>query len=172
MHILKSKEEFMFSTQLFILCPKWYQQHSWHAEGVYSSNIIMEERSCMLWHYSGELRSWGWRCPWVWSSMCPPVLLILAWRHRISLCADPVVFTRGNEDMGLWMVEPDTDDRTGNPHLAIIHLNSIYQAVHVLPVHRNNTFIEHTITMHTSLDTFKLFYINKFVDHQLFEVLS
>ena len=40
-----------------------------------------------------------------------------------------------DEDMGLWMVEPDTDDHTGNPHLAIIHLNSIYQAVHLLPAH-------------------------------------
>ena len=63
-----------------------------------------------------------------------------------------------DEDMGLWMVEPDTDDRTGNPHLPIIHLNSIYRAVHLLPAHQNNTFIERTITMHTSLDTFKLFY--------------
>ena len=73
--------------------------------------------------------------------------------------------------MGLWMVKPDIDD-AGNPHLTIIHLDSIYQAIHLLPAHQNNTFIKHTITMHTSLDTFKLFYINKFVDHQSSEVLS
>ena len=68
------------------------------------------------------------------------------------------------------MVKLDTDD-TGNPHLTIIHLNSICQAIHLLPAHQNNTFIEHTIRMHTSLDAFKLFYINKFMDHQSFEVL-
>jgi hypothetical protein len=76
-----------------------------------------------------------------------------------------------DEDTGLWMVEPDTDD-SDDPHLAIIHLDSIYRAVHLLPAHRNNIFVEPTITMHTSLDNFQLFYINKFADHQSFEVLS
>jgi hypothetical protein len=74
-------------------------------------------------------------------------------------------------DTGLWMVEPDTDD-AGDPHLTVIHLDSIYRAVHLLPAHQNSTFVERTITMHSSLDTFQLFYINKFVDHQSFEVLS
>jgi hypothetical protein len=75
-----------------------------------------------------------------------------------------------DEETGLWMVEPDTDD-SGDPHLAIIHLDSIYRAVHLLPAHRNNTFVDHAITMHSSLDSFKLFYINKYADHQSFEVL-
>jgi len=76
-----------------------------------------------------------------------------------------------DEDTGFWMVEPDTDD-AGNPHLAIIHLDSIYRAVHLLPAHQNSTFVDRTITMHSSLDLFKLFYINRFADHQSFEVLS
>ena len=75
-----------------------------------------------------------------------------------------------DEDTGFWMVELDTDNN-GDPHLAIIHLYSIYRAVHLLPAHQDSTFIEHTITMHSSLNTFKLFYINNFVDYQLFEVL-
>jgi hypothetical protein len=76
-----------------------------------------------------------------------------------------------DEDTGLWMVEPDTDD-AGDPHLAIIHLDSIYRAVHLVPAHQNSTFVERTITMHSSLDIFQLFYINRFADHQSFEVLS
>ena len=75
-----------------------------------------------------------------------------------------------DEDTGLWMVEPDTYD-SGDPYLAVIHLDSIYRAVHLLPAHRNNTFVDRAITMDSSLDHFKLFYINKFVDHQSFEVL-
>ena len=75
------------------------------------------------------------------------------------------------EDTGLWMVEPGTDD-AGDPHLAVIHLDSIYRAVHLLPAHQDNTFVERTITMHSSLDMFQLFYINRFADHQSFEVLS
>ena len=76
-----------------------------------------------------------------------------------------------DEDTGLWMVKLDTDD-SGDPHLAIIHVDSIYRAVHLLPAHQNSTFVERTITMHSSLDTFQLFYINRFADHQSFEVLS
>jgi hypothetical protein len=77
-----------------------------------------------------------------------------------------------DEDTGFWMVEPDTlADDSGDPYLAIIHLDSIYRAVHLLPAHQNNTFVDRTTTMHSSLDTFELFYINKFADHQSFEVL-
>ena len=76
-----------------------------------------------------------------------------------------------DEDTGFWMVEPDSYD-TGDPHLAIIHLDSIYRAVHLLPAHRNNIFVERTVTMHTSLDNFQLFYINKFADHRSFDILS
>ena len=68
------------------------------------------------------------------------------------------------------MVKLDMDNN-GDPHLTVIHLDSIYQAVHLLPAHQDNMPIEHTITMHSSLDTYKLFYINRFVDHVSFEVL-
>ena len=76
-----------------------------------------------------------------------------------------------DDETRLWMVEPDTND-AGDPHLAIIHLDTIYRAVHLLPAHQNNTFVKRTITMHSSLDMFQLFYINRFADHQSFEVLS
>ena len=105
------------------------------------------------------------------------VFLLLSFRHENNEypCAliqwYSHVGSEPDEDTGLWMVEPDTDD-SGDPHLAIIHLDSIYRAVHLLPAHRNNAFVDRAITMHSSLDLFKLFYINKFVDHQSFEVLS
>ena len=78
-----------------------------------------------------------------------------------------------DEDTGFWMVEPDTlADDSGDPHLAIIHVDSIFRAVHLLPAHQNSTFVERTITMHSSLDMFQLFYINRFADHQSFEFLT
>ena len=61
------------------------------------------------------------------------------------------VGSKPDGDTGLWMVKPDTDD-AGNPHLAIIHLDSIYRAVHLLLAHQNSTFVKRTITMHSSLD--------------------
>lgn len=76
-----------------------------------------------------------------------------------------------DEDTGLWKIEPDTED-DGSPHLAIVHLDAIYRAVHLLPVYRTAEFISKTITMHSSLDTFKLFYVNKFADHHAFANLA
>ena len=76
-----------------------------------------------------------------------------------------------DEDTGFWMVEPDVNANTGHPHIAIIHLDSIYRAVHLIPAPRNANFIDRSITMHTSLDTFELFYVNNFVDHHAFAVL-
>ena len=77
------------------------------------------------------------------------------------------VGTQPDEDTGLWKVELDTED-DGNPHLAVIHLDAIFRAVHLMPVHHTAEFISKTITMHSSLDTFNFFYVNRFVDHHLF----
>ena len=45
-----------------------------------------------------------------------------------------------DEDTSFWTVEPDfTDD--GSPHLAIVHINSIYRAVHLLATHQDAQFI-------------------------------
>lgn len=75
-----------------------------------------------------------------------------------------------DEDTGFWKVEPDLRN-SGEPHLAIIHIHSIYRAVHLIPAYQNADLVETTTTMHSSLDTYKIFYINKFADHHAFETL-
>ena len=71
----------------------------------------------------------------------------------------------------MWMVEPDilTD---GSCLLAVIHIDTIYRAAHLMPVYRTAQFIDCSLRMHNSLDTFSLFYINKFADHNAFEIAS
>ena len=76
-----------------------------------------------------------------------------------------------HEDTGFWLVEPDVNADTGQPHITVIHINSIYQAVHLMPAPQNANFVDHSVMMHTSLVTFKLFYVNNFVDHHAFAVL-
>ena len=76
-----------------------------------------------------------------------------------------------DEDTGYWLVEPDVNPDTDQPRIAVIHVDSIFRAVHLMPAPQNANFIDRSITMHTSLDTFKLFYINNFVDHHAFAVL-
>ena len=77
--------------------------------------------------------------------------------------------TEPDEDTGLWVVEPESDD-DGNPHLAIVHVDSIYRAAHLLPVYQTNQFTSRSLTMHNTLDFFKLFYVNKFVDYHAFAI--
>ena len=105
------------------------------------------------------------------------VFLFFSFRHQDNeySCALVQWFSfvglEPHEDTGFWLVEPDVNADTGEPHIAVIHLDSIYRAVHLMPAHLNTNFIDLSITMHTSLDTFKLFYVNNFVDHHAFAVL-
>jgi len=81
------------------------------------------------------------------------------------------VGTRPNKDTGYWVVEPDIEDDSESPHVAVIHIDCILHAVHLMPVTRTARFVDRSITMHTSLDTFKLFYLNRFIDYHAFESL-
>jgi hypothetical protein len=74
-----------------------------------------------------------------------------------------------DKDTGLWVVEPDFEDDR-NPLLAVIHVDSIYRAAHLLPVFKTNQFTSRALTMHETLDTFKQFYINKYVDYHAFAI--
>jgi hypothetical protein len=70
------------------------------------------------------------------------------------------------------MVEPAFHE-DHHPYLAIIHLESIFRAAHLLPVYNNtSSFIRQSLIMHDTLNTFKVFYVNKFVDHHAFEIAS
>ena len=80
------------------------------------------------------------------------------------------VGTGPDENTGLWVVKPEFRDSDAKPHLAIIHVNTIYRAAHLLPVYRTDSYISRSLTMHDTLDTFQQFYVNKFVDHHTFEI--
>jgi hypothetical protein len=73
------------------------------------------------------------------------------------------------EDTGLWMVEPDIWE-DGRPYLAIIHIDTIFCAAHLSPVYHSSNFVKRSLTMHDTLDEFKVFYVNKFVDHHAFDI--
>jgi len=82
-----------------------------------------------------------------------------------------VIGDRLENETGLWMVEPDVYE-DGLPYLAVIHLESIFRAAHLIPAYRTSNFVRRSLTMHNTLDEFKAFYINKFVDHHAFEIAS
>jgi hypothetical protein len=72
--------------------------------------------------------------------------------------------------MGLWVVKPEFDDN-GTPDLAIIHIDTIIRAAHLIPIYEAH-YIRQSLTMHNTLDAFKGFYVNKFVDYHAFQIAS
>ena len=105
------------------------------------------------------------------------VFLFFSFKHRGTkhTCAlvqwFSIVGTVPDEETGLWMVEPDIHN-DGRAYLAVIPLQSIFRAAHLVPVYRTNDFISRSLTMHDALDEFKVFYVNKYVDHHAFEIAS
>lgn len=71
-------------------------------------------------------------------------------------------------DTGMWMVEPDVDHQ-GRRVTSVIHLDSILRAAHLIGIAGNYTIprqLKHT----DSLEAFRAFYVNKYIDHHAHEI--
>jgi hypothetical protein len=73
-----------------------------------------------------------------------------------------------DEDTGMWVVEPDSH-ADGSAFTAVIHLDSILRAAHLIPVYGQDT-IPTDIPLAYSLDVFHSYYVNKYIDHHAFEI--
>lgn len=75
---------------------------------------------------------------------------------------------RPDEDTGMWMVQPEKET-DGSPVVSVIHLGCIFRAAHLLPIYTaSNNPIPHSLSPDGTLDTFTVFYVNKFIDHHTF----
>ena len=66
---------------------------------------------------------------------------------------------------GMWVVEQDSDETPS----AIIHLDTIVRASHLLPVF-GHARVPRTLAFSDTLNTFTRFYVNKYIDHHAFEI--
>jgi hypothetical protein len=82
-----------------------------------------------------------------------------------------VIGDEPEDETGLWMVEPDVNE-DGQPNVAVIHVETIFRAAHLVPVYRTSNFVRRSLSMHKTLDEFKTFYVNKFVNHNAFKITS
>ena len=73
-----------------------------------------------------------------------------------------------DQSTGMWLVEREY--RNGEPHLAVVHVDSILRAVHLLPYFRREP-VSRDVTQDNSLDRFGAFYVNRFADHHSFKIL-
>ncbi|KAJ7036423.1 hypothetical protein C8F04DRAFT_954003 [Mycena alexandri] len=102
------------------------------------------------------------------------VLLFFSFKHaNIKYpCALVTWFSAiGDEpcpDVGMWMVEPDTDNR-GQRIMDIIHIDSILRSAHLIPVFGDD-FLPRNFKFTASLNSFRAYYINKYADHHSHEI--
>ena len=77
----------------------------------------------------------------------------------------------GNEpcpDTGMWIVRPTFRGRFKESR--IIPISSIYRAAHLLPIYKTGYKVPRTMSPEDTLDSFKAFYVNKYIDHHAFEI--
>jgi hypothetical protein len=79
----------------------------------------------------------------------------------------------------LWHDEPDHDNgmhimqpesTSGQRNMSVISVDSIVCAAHLLPIF-NNSHLDHSFNYTQSLDIFKVFYVNHFIDPRAYELV-
>lgn len=67
-------------------------------------------------------------------------------------------------DMGMWIATPDQN------HSAVIHLDAIICCAHLIPVF-GKPLLPPGLNFANSLDSFRAFYVSKYADHHMYEIV-
>ncbi|KIL54090.1 hypothetical protein M378DRAFT_93157, partial [Amanita muscaria Koide BX008] len=70
-----------------------------------------------------------------------------------------------DEDTGMWIIR-----RPSCPRVRVVSLDTIYRATHLVPVYCGEAAVPKTQTADRSLDEYRFFYVNKFIDHHAFDI--
>ena len=81
-----------------------------------------------------------------------------------------LMFTDPDPDNGLWVVEPSYDEN-GSQHMSVVHVDSIVRTAHLLPVFQGSSTLPPQLTFSQTLESFRAFYINKYIDYHAFETM-
>lgn len=71
---------------------------------------------------------------------------------------------------GLWRVKPDIDRRSRRRITSIINIDSILRSAHLLPVY-GTRHIPRTLHHSASLDVFRMYYVNRYIDYYAHETI-
>lgn len=93
------------------------------------------------------------------------------YRHRDYSCAyvNWYVPVGRDRDTGMWIVKLDYNSR-GRPIYQVIDVDAIARGAHLLPVYGSQRVPE-DFSHHDSLDSFRSFFVNHFIDHHAHEFL-
>ncbi|KAI6015152.1 hypothetical protein F5J12DRAFT_904460 [Pisolithus orientalis] len=77
-----------------------------------------------------------------------------------------------DEDIGMWIVCPSylVQHTCNIQNLAVIHINMIYHAAHLIPIYSTHNINSRDVKPHCSYNMFHSFYVNKFADHHTFKI--
>ena len=75
-----------------------------------------------------------------------------------------------NDITGMYTVEPDCL-LNGQLATAVVHLDTVFRAVHLIPVFSNQPALSKHQHHEQMLDQFSEFYINKYINYHAFEVV-
>jgi hypothetical protein len=75
-----------------------------------------------------------------------------------------------DEDTGMWVVQPEFEGN-GRRTLSIIHLDCVARAAHLLPVY-GSSFLPEDFHFADSLDVFRAYFVNSYIDHHSNEFLQ
>ncbi|KAI0258987.1 hypothetical protein BC834DRAFT_1020051 [Gloeopeniophorella convolvens] len=87
---------------------------------------------------------------------------LIHWYSRVG--------SRPDETTGMWIVRPDKR-QTGEPAAAVISLDSIFRAVHLIPDYGTGLVPQHFTYEHTPY-IFERYYVNDLIDHHAFRNIS
>lgn len=94
--------------------------------------------------------------------------------HTYFLCTVILWFDKvgggPDKNTGMWVVCP-ASLASHAQKLAVIHIDTIYHAAHLIPVYGSH-LISCNIQPHQSYDTFCTLHVNKFTDHHAFEIAT
>ena len=68
---------------------------------------------------------------------------------------------------GMWTVHPDCT--CSSQDKSVLHLDSFLHGAHLIPIY-NNLRLSLNFKHFYSLDVFKAYYVNKYVDHHAYEI--
>lgn len=73
------------------------------------------------------------------------------------------------EETGMWLVQPELTSQDTR-HASVIHLDTILRGAHLLP-YFGDQFVPGEFHYSTTLDNFRYFYVNKYIDYHAFETV-
>ena len=75
---------------------------------------------------------------------------------------------RPDEDMRMWIVQPNFD-ANGEHELEVIHAHCILRGAHLIPVYGHDR-LPSDVHYTDTLNIFRAYYVNKYIDHHAFEI--